>query len=87
MVQVTVAKWGDSLAVRLPDEVVNAMHLYDGERVDVVAVDGAIRINPTEAVQTIEDWFKGKTDEEWWAEYRAVTIDWGPDVGREIITE
>ncbi len=87
MVQVTVAKWGDSLAVRLPDEVVNAMHLYDGESVDVVAVDGAIRINPTEAAQTIEDWFKGKTDEEWWAEYRTATIDWGPDVGREIILE
>ena len=87
MTRVTIGKWGDSLAVRLPNDIIELVHLHDGESVDVVAVNGAIRINPMEVVQTVEDWFKGKTDQEWWAEYRTMTVDWGPDVGREIIPE
>ena len=86
MVQVTVGKWGDSLAVRLPGEVVQAAGLHDGERVDIEAQDGDIVIRRVEMGVVLEDLFRGKTPEEWRAEY-ADAYDWGPDVGQEIIPE
>ena len=40
-----VSRWGDSLAVRLPRELVERMRLAEGDEVDVTAVDrGAIGI-------------------------------------------
>lgn len=86
MVQVTVGKWGNSLAVRLPGEVVQAARLHDGERVDVETQDGDIVIRRVETGVVLEDLFRGKTPEEWRAEY-ADAYDWGPDVGREIVPE
>lgn len=87
MVQVTIGKWGNSLAVRLPSDVIQATRLHDGARVDVIASDGLIQIREVDDSANVDDWFKGKTDEEWRAEYRTVSIDWGPDVGREIVPE
>jgi antitoxin MazE len=86
MVQVTVGKWGNSLAVRLPGEVVQTAGLHDGERVDIEAQDGDIVIRRVEIGVVLENLFRGKTPEEWRAEY-ADAYDWGPDVGREIIPE
>jgi antitoxin component of MazEF toxin-antitoxin module len=37
MVQVRVGRWGNNLAVRLPGEIVDAIRLRDGERVDIEA--------------------------------------------------
>ena len=34
-----VSRWGDSLAVRLPRELVERMRLTEGDEVDVTAVD------------------------------------------------
>jgi antitoxin MazE len=86
MVRVTVGKWGNSLAVRLPGEVVQAARLHDGERVEVEAQDGDIVIRRVETDVVLEDLFRGKTPEEWRAEY-ADAYDWGPDMGREIVPE
>jgi antitoxin MazE len=36
-----VAKWGNSLAVRLPAELVRALDLKEGDRIDLVA-DGEV---------------------------------------------
>jgi antitoxin MazE len=86
MVQVTIGKWGNSLAVRLPGEVVQAAGWHDGERVDIEAQDGDIVIRRVEMGVVLEDLFRGKTPEEWRAEY-ADAYDWGPDAGREIVPE
>lgn len=86
MVQVTIGRWGNSLAVRLPSDVIQASHLHDGARVDVLVSDGVIQIRAIDDASNVDEWFKGKTDEEWWAEYRTVSIDWGPDVGWEIVS-
>ncbi len=44
MTQVIVGKWGKSLAVRVPSDVVQAAGLTDGEAVEIEAVDGTIVI-------------------------------------------
>ena len=44
MSQTIVGKWGKSLAVRIPREVVNAARVQDGERVEVELRNGDILI-------------------------------------------
>ncbi len=39
-----VAKWGNSLAVRLPAELVRELGLKEGDRIDLVKDDGALRV-------------------------------------------
>lgn len=36
-----IAKWGNSLAVRLPIELVRRLGLQEGDQIDLVAGDGA----------------------------------------------
>ena len=86
MGQVTVGKWGNNLAVRLPGEVVQAISLNDGERVDVTSVDGDIVIRRVQPRVTLDKLFGGRTPDEWRAAY-ADAYDWGPDLGREVVPE
>jgi antitoxin MazE len=86
MVQVTVGKWGNTLAVRLPGEVAQAARLEDGERVEVEARDGDIVIRRAAPRFVLEELFRGRPPEEWRAAY-ADAHDWGPDIGREIVPE
>ena len=39
-----IAKWGNSLAVRLPAELVREMGLREGDQIDLVQNDGPLRI-------------------------------------------
>lgn len=39
-----VAKWGNSLAVRLPIDLVRKLGLQDGDQIDLVADDGTLKI-------------------------------------------
>jgi hypothetical protein len=36
----TIAKWGDSLAVRLPQHLIGELQFAEGVEVDLVVVDG-----------------------------------------------
>ncbi|MFZ4676715.1 MAG: AbrB/MazE/SpoVT family DNA-binding domain-containing protein [Nodosilinea sp.] len=42
----TVAKWGNSLAVRIPQHVVKEIQLTEGAEVDLVVIDGNLLIRP-----------------------------------------
>jgi antitoxin MazE len=86
MSEVTVGKWGKSLAVRLPGEIVKAARLRDGERVEIETEDGDIVIRRVAPRFTLARMFRGKTPEEWRELYRGA-LEWGPDVGREIVEE
>jgi antitoxin MazE len=39
-----IAKWGNSLAVRLPAELVRELGLQEGDQIDLVKDDGVIRV-------------------------------------------
>jgi antitoxin MazE len=43
-VQMHVAKWGNSLAVRLPAELVRELGLREGDQIDLVKDDGAVKV-------------------------------------------
>ena len=39
-----VAKWGNSLAVRLPADLVRRLGLMEGDQIDLVADDGTLKV-------------------------------------------
>ena len=39
-----VAKWGNSLAVRLPRELVRELGLKEGDQIDLVADEGSLKV-------------------------------------------
>ena len=86
MSQVTVGKWGKSLAVRFPGEIVKTAGLSHGERVEIETRDGDIMLRRAVPHFTLDELLRGKSPEEWRAAY-AGAFDWGPDVGLEAVEE
>ena len=82
-----VGRWGRSLAIRLPAEIVGKLSLTDGASVEMEQRDGELVIRKAARPPTLKDLFHGKSPEEWREIYRDHAIDWGPDVGREVVEE
>jgi len=52
MLELKVRKFGNSLGVVLPEEVINRLHIGDGERLFLVeASDGVYRLTPDPAFE------------------------------------
>jgi antitoxin MazE len=43
-INMQVARWGNSLAVRLPAKMVRELGLKEGDQIDLVKDDGAVRV-------------------------------------------
>ena len=73
-----VAKWGNSLAVRIPGIYAKELDLEEGTDVEVIRVDGGLLLRPRKREHTLEELL---------AQIKPETIhgetDWGPAVGGE----
>ena len=78
--QVQVARWGNSLGLRIPKDVAQKTGLREGARVDVQAEADRIVISPARPRYVLADLLRGMTPEG-----MRQAFDWGPDRGREII--
>lgn len=76
----SIAKWGNSLAVRIPRELADRANLHAGSKVELQAEAGRIVITQVKPALKLEDLLAGITPE---AMHEA--FDWGPPVGREVI--
>lgn len=78
-----VAKWGNSLGFRIPQEAAEQLNLRDGGQVSVEIHADSITIRPVRAARkkwSEADLLKGVTPEITGGE-----IDWGKPVGKEIL--
>ena len=78
--QVQVARWGNSLGLRIPKDVAQRTGLREGSRVDVEAQGDRIIISPARPRYVLSDLLQGMTPEA-----MREAFDWGPDQGREIV--
>jgi antitoxin MazE len=78
--KVQVARWGNSLGLRIPKDVAQKVGLHAGSRVEVEAEDGRVIISPARPRYALADLLRGMTPE---AMHDA--FDWGPDRGREAV--
>jgi antitoxin MazE len=82
IMQVQLARWGNSLGVRIPKEIAGRLGLIEGARVEMRAEDGRIVISPATPRYRLEELLGGITPEA----MRDV-FDWGDDIGRERVGE
>jgi len=78
--QVQVARWGNSLGLRIPKDIARQAGLRAGVRVDVEAQGDRIIISPAHPRYVLADLLKGLTPQA-----MREAFDWGPEKGREIV--
>lgn len=77
--QAQLARWGNSLGVRIPKDIATRLGLTEGMRVEVEAEGSRIIITAARPRYRLEDLLAGVTPEAMHA------FDWGPDSGREAV--
>lgn len=80
MAKAQVAKWGNSLAVRIPKSVAEKARLREGDSIVIEALKGHIELRSAERVPTLEELVAQITPEN-----RHGEIKWGPSRGKEIV--
>jgi len=76
----TVAKWGNSLAVRIPQNLAKEIHLAEGAEIDLGVVDGTLVMKPRSRKRySLDELIKGITPENLHAEQGS-----GIAVGNEV---
>ena len=78
--QVQIARWGNSLGLRVPKDIAARLGLKAGARVDIAAEDGRIVISLERPMYGLDELLVGMTPA---AMHEA--FDWGPDLGREAV--
>ena len=83
MTKVTISKWGNSSAIRLPKAVMDELGLADGETVDLTVRNGQAIIEKKrlQLAPSLEEIVAEIT--RLGPENEPETVDWGPDVGSE----
>ncbi len=74
-----IRKWGNSLAVRIPDEFAENLDLKDGSVVGFKQLGNEMIISKAKPKYTLEDMVKGITKKN-----RHKEFDWGKPMGKEI---
>jgi antitoxin MazE len=80
ILQVQVARWGNSLGVRIPKDIAAAAGLSAGDKVEMLAEDHRIVMSVAKPRYRLDEMLAGMTP----AAMRDV-FDWGEDVGREHV--
>lgn len=77
----TIQKWGNSLAVRIPAVLAEQLDVVVGTPVEITTKNGSLVVTPqTRPKYSLREMLKHCKPEHFQGE-----IDWGPDVGREVI--
>jgi antitoxin MazE len=75
-----VAKWGNSLGIRIPSAIAKQIDLTEGMQVVVSIVDGKLVIQPEHSKKyTLDELLEGMTSDHYHAE-----VEMGAPVGHEI---
>jgi antitoxin MazE len=80
--QVKIARWGNSLGVRIPGEMARRIGLAEGARVDIEVKNDRLVLSRARPRYALEELLRGM-------DRKAIgeAFDWGADQGREAIEE
>lgn len=86
--KVKVAKWGNSVAVRLPKGISEELGLKPGGQLDLLVEKGEIRLRSVggrSSAQLLAEMIAEA--KRLGTEFEPETVEWGPDRGSEIIDD
>ncbi len=85
--QAVVSKWGNSLGIRIPTSVVNALNIDSGDTLDYEVRGNELVFQKNRTTKRIFEDFFGKPYDQITSEDigSGEEIDWGYDVGGEVI--
>ena len=75
----TVAKWGNSLAIRIPKHISDRIELKEGMTISIDIDENNIVITPEKTTYTLEELLAGAKSEDFEGEY-----DWGKAESEEV---
>ncbi|NIP75913.1 MAG: AbrB/MazE/SpoVT family DNA-binding domain-containing protein [Xanthomonadales bacterium] len=73
-----IAKWGNSLALRLPKQVLRDARITEGATVSIELREGSVILTPVRPTFTLAQLLTGYE-----SEHRQPETDWGPARGEE----
>lgn len=84
--QITVSKWGNSLGIRIPTSVINALSIKNGDNISYEVRDNALVLKKEMSTKDMFEAFYKKPMEELSIEDLGPSdeLDWGNDVGGEV---
>ena len=82
--QVRIAKWGNSLAVRLPRTIADDLGLAEGQSVDIAIENGSVILEPSSRVRLSD--LVAEAERLGRAAHPEI-VTWGADVGAETIED
>lgn len=74
----TVGKWGNSLALRLPKSIADALQLSEGAAVKITVADGAFTVTPRRPTYTLDEMLQSEPTPGSISE-----VDWADAQGKE----
>jgi len=86
MTQIPIAKWGNSSAIRLPKAVMEELGLKPGQSINLTVKDGKGILEPARPQKITLEWIISEMDR-LGPENMPETVEWGPDIGSEIIDD
>lgn len=81
--RVRLARWGNSLAVRIPKDVVESAGLVEGQELDAEARDGGVALRSLRKRYTLDELLAGMSP----GAQPPELLDWGPDRGSEVLPD
>lgn len=84
--QISVSKWGNSLGIRVPINVVNTLSIKSGDMLNYEIKDNQLILSKKISTKEMFEKFYNKPMEEITIDDigKAEVIDWGEDIGGEI---
>jgi antitoxin MazE len=86
MTKVTISKWGNSSAIRLPKAALDELGLKQGDTVDLTVENGKAVIEPARPKKITLEWIISET-KRLGPQNAPETVDWGPDRPGERIDD
>lgn len=77
-IQKLAQKWGNSIAIPIPKDMADDLHIENNTQVSIEVVNGKLVIVPEERKLSLENLLSQVTDEN-----RHEMTDWGEEVGRD----
>jgi antitoxin MazE len=79
---VQLAKWGNSIGLRLPRALALQIGVREGQKVNVIVEGARLIVEPVAPAWRLEDLLQGMTPEA-----MGEAFDWGDDRGREVVDD